>query len=53
MAVLLQAGLLIRHGTGGVGAVFAEARLEPRSLAYGALPDPTIADALFETLDTP
>jgi putative acyl-CoA dehydrogenase len=53
MAVLLQAGLLIRHDTGGVGAVFAEARLEPRSLAYGALPDPTIADALFETIDTP
>jgi putative acyl-CoA dehydrogenase len=39
MAVLLQASLLIRHASGAVANAFVEARLGPRSLAYGALTD--------------
>ncbi len=39
MAVLLQASVLIRHANAAIAAAFVDARLGPRSLAYGALTD--------------
>jgi putative acyl-CoA dehydrogenase len=38
-AVLVQASLLIRHASGSIANAFIDARLGPRSLAYGALTD--------------
>jgi len=48
MAVLLQASLLVRHAEPAVADAFIDARLAPRSLAYGSLRD---ARAIASLLD--
>jgi putative acyl-CoA dehydrogenase len=50
MAVLLQASLLIRHASGAIANAFVEARLGPRSLAYGALTDRRAAAELLDRI---
>ncbi|MCA9512417.1 MAG: hypothetical protein KC560_17035, partial [Myxococcales bacterium] len=49
MAVLLQAGLLLRHAEPAVADAFVDARLEPRSLAYGSLADDGAVASLLDT----
>jgi putative acyl-CoA dehydrogenase len=50
MAVLLQAGLLIRHADGAVANAFLAARLGRRSLTYGALTDRSAVVTLLERI---
>ncbi len=53
MSVLLQASLLIRHASASVAGAFVDARLEPRSLAYGALTDHGAVAELLKRIELP
>jgi putative acyl-CoA dehydrogenase len=48
LAVLTQAGLLIRHSSETIAAAFIASRLTPATLAYGGLKDPLAVNALID-----
>jgi hypothetical protein len=53
MAILLQAGLLIRNASPEIAAAFVAARVNPATLAYGGLRSDTAVAALLGRLDVP